>query len=272
MFLAHVNQFKNCDYIVLNQYDKKKVLVNHNGYKIVTNICPHQSSLISVNDGKGLRVCPYHNWTFDLDGNPVTSGRTSHYCKNTDVLTTEKAYVWNSLVFSTPLDFEIKEDFSNFVLMEQRTDLVYNDSRIIMDLFLDVDHIQTVHSDVYDQIGIHDTNVIWDFYKNGSCQTVEQGAEWIAVYPDTMIEWQKGSLFITVAQPVSNNVTRVHVYKYCDSSKLADWELNEFVWETAWKQDREQAENITQFTYSNLEQQKQHYRDYLAENNGTDKR
>ena len=82
MFLAHANQFKNCDYIVLDQYDKKKVLVNHNGYKLVSNVCPHQKSLLSVKDGLGVRVCPYHNWTFDLDGNPLTSGRTGHYCTN----------------------------------------------------------------------------------------------------------------------------------------------------------------------------------------------
>jgi hypothetical protein len=134
-----------------------------------------------------------------------------------------------------------------------------------MDLFLDVDHIQSIHAGVYDLIGITNTQVTWDYYTNGSVQRVDQGALWIAVYPYTMIEWQRGSLFITVATP-KGNISKVSVFKYIDKDYNTQWKLNEQVWETAWAQDKAQAEIITRFADENLEPQKQHFREFLKIN------
>jgi hypothetical protein len=151
------------------------------------------------------------------------------------------------------------------VLVESRIDKVKANYKNIMDLFLDVDHIQTVHQGVYDLIGITNTDVQWKYYDNGSVQTVAQGASWIAVYPYTMIEWQAGSLFITVAVPDGEN-SNVNVFKYRDINNTDNWKLNEYVWEKAWAQDKQQAELITEFAQSNLEPQKIHFREFL---NGT---
>jgi phenylpropionate dioxygenase-like ring-hydroxylating dioxygenase large terminal subunit len=265
MFLAHKNSIGQNSYHVLNQYDKKKVLVKSENFSLVSNICPHQQSLLSVKNGTGNRVCPYHNWSFTIGGSPITSGRTGYYCQNNTALKTEQVYEWNSLLFSTDVDFKCDHDFSKLILMEHRIDSVKADYRNIMDLFLDVDHIPTVHAGVYDMIGITDTNVNWQFYHNGSIQTVAQGASWIALYPNTMIEWQKGSLFVTVALPIDNNLSKVCVYKYMDYTYSTLWNINEKVWETAWAQDKAQAELITKFSenLSNLEPQKIHYRDFL---------
>jgi phenylpropionate dioxygenase-like ring-hydroxylating dioxygenase large terminal subunit len=233
--------------------------------QLVSNICPHQKSIISTSNGSGNRVCPYHNWTFDINGEPITSGRTVHYCKNETPLHTEPVFEWNSLLFSIPVNFNIVEKFDTMVLMESRVDKVKASYKNIMDLFLDVDHIQSVHRGVYDLIGITDTNVQWSYHDNGSIQTVKQGAFWIAVYPYTMIEWQKGALFITVANPNDNN-SDVCVFKYADANNINDWKTNEYVWEKAWAQDKQQAELITEFSQSNLEPQKIHFRNFLKTN------
>jgi hypothetical protein len=163
------------------------------------------------------------------------------------------------------VEFDIDVDLTNLVLVEGRVDIVNASPNIIMDLFLDVDHIQTVHVGVYDLVGIHNTDVEWKYYNNGSVQTVKEGARWIAVYPNTMIEWQKGSMFITVAIP-SGEYSNVYVFKYMDKNYLDDWKLNESVWETAWSQDKNQAELLTEFAQRNLEQQKIHFRDFLKYN------
>jgi phenylpropionate dioxygenase-like ring-hydroxylating dioxygenase large terminal subunit len=262
MFLAHTLSINDGSYIVLEQTERKQVLVNANGYSIVSNICPHQGSLISQNNGKGNRVCPYHSWSFKLDGTPLSSGRTEYYCKNETPLVKVSAFKWNSLLFSTPVDFKISEKFDNLKLIECRTDIVNASYQTIMDLFLDVDHIQSVHSGVYDLVGITDTSVSWDYYSNGSIQTVSQGAQWIAVYPYTMIEWQQGSVFITVAKSFGNQ-SKVFVFKYMDLKYPDKWEINEKVWETAWAQDKQQAESITGFSQENLEPQKIHFREFL---------
>jgi phenylpropionate dioxygenase-like ring-hydroxylating dioxygenase large terminal subunit len=266
MFLAHKSSITELSYKVLDQYQKKKVLVNDNGvYKLVSNICTHQQSLLSITDGKGARVCPYHNWSFKLDGTPLTSGRTEYYCKNTENLKTEPVYEWNGLLFDSLVEFDIDVNLNNLVLLESRVDVVNASPNIIMDLFLDVDHIQTIHAGVYDLIDIHNTDVEWKYYNNGSVQTVKEGARWIAVYPNTMIEWQRGSMFITVAIP-SGEYSNVYVFKYMDKNYVDDWKLNESVWETAWSQDKNQAELLIEFSQQNLEQQKIHFRDFLKYN------
>ena len=266
MFLAHKSSISELSYKVLDQFQKKKVLVNDHGiYKIVNNVCTHQQSLISLKDGKGTRVCPYHNWSFNLDGSPLASGRTEYYCKNTENLKTEPVYEWNGLLFDSPVEFDIDVNLNNLVLIEARVDAVNASPNIIMDLFLDVHHIQTVHFGIYDLIGIYNTDVEWKYYNNGSVQTVKEGARWIAVYPNTMIEWQKGSMFITVAIPIGDH-SNVYVFKYMDKDYVDDWKLNESVWETAWSQDKNQAELLTKFPQKNLEQQKIHFRDFLNAN------
>ena len=265
MFLIHKASATPNYYQVLNQFNREKVLVNSDGVRLVSNICPHQQSLISTTNGTGNRVCPYHNWSFTLEGQPITSGRTEYYCKNSNPLESSEVYEWNSLLFTTPVDFAITHKFNNMILMENRIDVVKADYRNVMDLFLDIDHIQTVHAGVYDMIGITNTDVKWNYYKNGSVQSVSQGAEWISLYPHTMIEWQQGSLFITVALP-NADTTNVHVFKYMDSDSSAMWKLNEYVWETAWSQDKNQAELLTEFAQRNLEQPKIHFRDFLNYN------
>jgi len=266
MFLAHQNHIEKNSYKPLEQFNKKKVLVHSDEFKLVSNICPHQKSLISLDRGEGLRVCPYHNWSFGLDGDPIASGRTADYCKNETPLETYPLFNWNYLLFTEKVNFDIDISFKNLILMEERIDFVNANFKTIIDIFLDVDHIQSVHTGVYDLVGITNTNVNWKYYDNGNVQTVEQGALWITVYPYTMIEWQLGSLFVTVAQPYTDNKTKVSVFKYADKNYLERWKLNEKVWETAWQQDRAQAEIMSEFSNTNLEPQKKHFRNFLNEN------
>jgi hypothetical protein len=157
------------------------------------------------------------------------------------------------------------------VLKEQRTDHVKADPRIVMDLFLDVDHIPTVHAGVYDIIGITDVrDVRWTYHDWGSLQLVHNNervnAAWLAVYPGTMIEWQRGALFITVVHPTTSTTEcEVEVFKYMDTEQSDLWEMNQQIWETAWSQDRAQAEKIVEFQTdtSKLEESKKHFRKFL---------
>jgi hypothetical protein len=152
-----------------------------------------------------------------------------------------------------------------------------------MDVFLDVDHIPVVHRGVYDQIGLHNVaEVEWQYHEWGSVQYVSRnvgyaddfestlldedrqnkyGAVWLAVYPGTMIEWQPGAVFITVAGETKNNQTPVQVYKYRDTRyNDLNWTLNSQIWELAWSQDKAQVGLITEVSLDNLEEHKLHFR------------
>lgn len=283
MFVHHINDLKNNEYIPV--CDRKKVVTCSDGkYQLVSNVCPHQKSLISTKKGRGARVCPYHGWSFQLDGTPISNGRTE--CKNQTALASTPLYEWNGLLFTQPVDCEKFADFSNLELVEQRIDTVLGDAITIMDVFLDVDHIPVVHRGVYDQLGLTNvTQVDWTYYDWGSLQSVPRntgfhegfestllaedhanhmGAAWLAVYPGTMIEWQPGAVFITVTGATENNLTPVHVFKYRDTRYSDDnWSMNERMWELAWYQDKELVSLITEVSSDNLELQKLHFRKSL---------
>lgn len=267
MFLAHTNDLKNKTYIPVTQLDKRNALVLDNEYKLVSNVCPHQGSIISSSPGDtDIRVCPYHNWSFELSGKPIASGRTNHYCQNSKHLSTKEVFEFNHLLFTKDIACKQLEwlDLSNMKLVEQRVDQVAADPTHIMDIFLDVDHIETVHKGVYDKLGFPSINEVqWHYYDWGSLQLIRKGevygAAWLAVYPGTMIEWQDGALFITVAKS-SKVGTDVHVFKYMDITREEDWPLNNQVWEESWQQDRDQAERMTAVFNTNLEESKKHFR------------
>jgi phenylpropionate dioxygenase-like ring-hydroxylating dioxygenase large terminal subunit len=274
MFLAHKNDHKGMHF-PLEQLDKTKVLVNVEQPFMVSNICPHQNSIISTVPGQGNRVCPYHNWSFTQEGIPVTSGRTIHYCKNETPLEKFPVHTFNNLLFSNPVNCSELDflDLSNMELVEQRVDVVDADPTTIMDLFLDVDHIQTVHLGVYERIGIPKIdNVLWTYFDWGSLQLVKHDdvvkAAWLAVYPGTMIEWQPGAMFITVCTPDSEK-TKVSVFKYKDTRyNDKNWQINSDTWEIAFSQDKHQSESIVRFSDINnhLEESKIHFRSWLQEN------
>lgn len=270
MFLGHVNDIKNNQYVVLNQYNRHYVLTNTvAGYKRVSNVCPHQKSLISLGTGVDNRTCNYHGYSFDIHGNGLN---------NSCQLESLDTYTVNSLVFSEPIDINIPYDLSYMELVESRTDIVNADYRNIVDLFLDVQHIKHLHAGVYDTIGLENiSEVDWEYYTNGSLQSVKRNSEtfsehiisseknnsawWLTVYPNTMIEYQPGSLFITI----SLGSNKVLVYKYKDSRYSDEsYNINNMVWETAWKQDVSQAEILTEFTSDNLCVAKQHYRKFIS--------
>jgi nitrite reductase/ring-hydroxylating ferredoxin subunit len=274
MFLSHTNDIKNGWSIPLAVYQNLKILNNNNGqYQIFSNICPHQGSLILASMRQGI-ACQYHGWSWNDNGQATASG-AAKIC-NTTRLPVTTAYVSNGLVFSKSINLDyLGIDFNSMELIEHRIDKVTANCNNIMDVFLDVDHIPVVHKDVYDKIGIHgDAIVEWDYYDWGSVQKVQAtsisnskwAAIWIAIYPGTMIEWQPGSLFITVCLPTKDDCTSVLVWKYKDSNSTTEqWVTNETIWETAWEQDQHQSSSIVKFAdYKMLEESKLHFRNWLT--------
>lgn len=281
MFLAHRNDIKPGSWQVLNQTKGTKTLLNNDGtYCLQSNICTHQGSKIRTGAGSGLAtVCPYHGYSWNKDGSPRASGLVGHAngsvaCENKKHLETSPVYEWSGFLFSEPVKTDL--DLSgNYQLEEYRKDTVASSHIAIMDLFLDVDHIPTVHRGLYDAIDITEVkNIQWKNWPGGSVQIVpssqtEQGAVWMAQYPGTMFEWQPGAVFITVNQPLSDDTTQVHVFKYRDLDyPESTWKLNEGIWETAWQQDRNQSEMLEPgwrcVNINNLDPEKQYFRQYVA--------
>jgi phenylpropionate dioxygenase-like ring-hydroxylating dioxygenase large terminal subunit len=277
MFLAHTNQKLLLD---LPQTNKTKRLVTTSaGTKLLSNICPHQRSKLNL-VGSTLS-CPYHAWTFTIEGKPIGNGNTE--CKNHVDLEQYPLYQVGNFLFDIPVDLPHLDFLHNdyLELVEYRVDEVDAPKEVIIDLFLDVSHIPIMHKGVYDQIGIdHKLRVDWYYSNNSSLQLVYRDdstseyslefdtklgykAAWLTLYPGTMIEWQPGAMFITIAENTKFGYSKVHVFKYRDTRyNTGVWKLNIDIWETAWQQDKDQSELIDGINYTNLEQGKQHYVDW----------
>ena len=288
MFLGHVNDLQDNEWRVYPQLNEWALSKSDGKYFLISNICPHQGSFFKDTQGKNIRRCPYHGWSFRHTGEPIGSGTTEHICKNTENLKTKEVYIWNGFIFSEPHD--LPESFintDNLKLVEHRVDTVMSNFKNIVHLFLDVDHIPVVHPKVYNQLVSEE--IIWSIHDSSSLQLVPAnnefssnytesflpqdknlpyGAAWFTVYPYTMMEWQPGAWFITTAIPTSQGTTDVSVYKYRDMNYSdANWKLNEEIWETAWSQDCTQSEMIVlNAEQKHLEQPKVHYNEWLKRN------
>ena len=282
MFLAHLKDLQDTIVKPLIQFNKKKILLNNDGFRLANNICPHQGSLILTKPADNIK-CRYHGWEWNYSGDPISSGNTT-VC-NEYKLSLKDTYEINSLVFSEKIDLDrIKDiDLSFMQLVETRIDCVNTDYKNIIDVFLDVDHIPIVHEAVYNSIGITD-EVEWHYYDWGNIQLVHKSTEysqefkdtlknmpeqalaafWITVYPYTTIEWQPGAMFVNVCVPKDTG-TDVCVFKYRDTRyNDKNWEINSDIWETAWTQDKTQSENIVarSMHYPHLEASKIHFREW----------
>ena len=100
---GHVSQLKSKgDYLTIDIVGHPVIVIrdNENVVKIYSNVCAHRSSRLL--DGAGntkLIVCPYHAWTYNLDGNlrGAPHMRKEHV---KDVCLNElRSEIWNGLIF-----------------------------------------------------------------------------------------------------------------------------------------------------------------------------
>jgi phenylpropionate dioxygenase-like ring-hydroxylating dioxygenase large terminal subunit len=255
-FLAHTTELDTDAVKPVSQLDNK-LLVKGDTTQLFNNICPHQLSRICSKKQNELK-CQFHGWTWDLNGNGDINLKGTPVFKD------------NGLLFTD--NISIKEfaglHIEQYKLVAERVDIVNANWKNIVDLFLDVDHIPIVHKGVYEQIGITDkAKIDWSYYDWGNVQTVHDEnnklvAIWAMVYPYSMIEWQAGSLFITVCKPIGDS-TAVTVFKYSDPD-TSYYQDNSRIFEAAWSQDKNQAENIVMFPKVSDDTQKMHFRNYLT--------
>jgi phenylpropionate dioxygenase-like ring-hydroxylating dioxygenase large terminal subunit len=273
VFLAHVNDIAPGVKKPLSQLNNLQTLVNNDRqYFLANNICPHQRSRIVAKEQTEFK-CQYHGWSWNDDGTAKDAG-TTKVCNNSK-LVLKPTFETNGLLFKDPIEDTTvlnKIDFTKMVKVSERVDHIKSDYRHIMDVFLDVDHIPVLHPGVYDKIGVEGVpKVEWNYYSWGNIQQVKLPdntvrAVWAAVYPYTMIEWQPGALFVTVAKP-NGDSTDVSVLTYQDPDcDPALQKLNAEIFDIAWQQDSQQAEAIVEYVLDGpyVDESKRHFRNWLA--------
>lgn len=105
---GHVNQIPDIGSHLLCRVANESLLVVRTAahkIKAFLNMCPHRGARL-VNEESGCRkniVCPYHAWTFDLDGGLLGIPSQKHYLPDLRLedhrLTSIRTEVWRGLVF-----------------------------------------------------------------------------------------------------------------------------------------------------------------------------
>jgi phenylpropionate dioxygenase-like ring-hydroxylating dioxygenase large terminal subunit len=78
-FIAgHVSQLPDKGDFIVTRLDKESAIIvrgSDGELKAFANVCRHRGSLVCLQDEGSVRkfVCPYHGWTYDIDGNLVAA-------------------------------------------------------------------------------------------------------------------------------------------------------------------------------------------------------
>ncbi len=173
--LAHVSQIPEPgDFVAVNLLGEPVVAVHGKDgeMRVLSRVCPHRGMDI-MPDGTGsqrLLLCPYHSWTFDLDGRLKgcpEMGRAEGFCRDDVGLAEFRSEVWNGFVFVN-LDGEaprtISEQYATFsdsiapwklaemkVVIEQSWDCPFN-WKVMVENFMESYHHAGAHAKTLQQV------------------------------------------------------------------------------------------------------------------------
>jgi phenylpropionate dioxygenase-like ring-hydroxylating dioxygenase large terminal subunit len=108
IYVGHVNQMPGIgSYLLCRVANENPLVMRTSTHKIKAylNMCPHRGARL-VSDESGCNkniVCPYHAWTFDLNGDLLGVPAQRHYLPDMSVaahaLTAFRTEVWRGLIF-----------------------------------------------------------------------------------------------------------------------------------------------------------------------------
>ena len=154
--------------------------------KAFSNVCPHRSSRIVAGSGHARRlVCPYHSWTYDLDGRLVGAPfmqATSEFSVDRIRLRELNCTLWQGFVYVSlnpdaedfgqhlkELDAQIgKLEFADYVPVHTETEVWQSNWKCLVENYMDVYHLHRVHADSFAKYGSHEDSTYFfpgnDFY------------------------------------------------------------------------------------------------------------
>lgn len=180
--VGHISELTNPgDYLTFDVIGEPILVVcdNDNNIRAYANVCQHRSAIIASDKGKRSSfVCPYHSWSYDLNG-----CLRSAPCMNLDKKDLEKVKlpeyrveVWQSFVFVSlnpdvePLAPQLEKleprispfNHGNYkVVIREDAELECN-WKVLVENFCDGYHVMTVHKNTLEPGHPSTTYHAWD--------------------------------------------------------------------------------------------------------------
>lgn len=255
-----------------------------NHIRVFHNFCPHRGTqLVKEACNKKLVVCPYHAWSFELNGSLRQAPGFKKCNKHNFGLKPVRTTIWNDVVFInfsgdapdletmiSPLESRWKaHDFS---ILRPSASLIYEFSanwKLIVENFLECYHVPCVHprlatyskfadrypilfadefigqgSNAYKPETIKAELPRWPHISGGS----EFQAEYVMFFPNTLIGRMPDHVFIWTLNPVSPHETieRLQFYFIGDESMSDHLQTDREATLRRWKEVNDEDHDIVQ--------------------------
>ena len=172
--------------------------------KAFANVCLHRCASLLKGNGHVTRIsCPYHSWTYGLDGQLIGApfmDRTPNFDKNKFKLKELKCDIWEGFVYVsldeniTSLDkslagiTDLVKDFrmADYVPIFETVETWNTNWKCLVENFMDSYHIHRVHKDSFAKYG--NSEDITDLYPGGNQYTYHliqeyEGRESVYAHP-----------------------------------------------------------------------------------------
>lgn len=280
---------------ILNQGDLKPLTIagqpifiirnEKNEISAFHNLCRHRNlQLVSEasNCGRMIR-CPYHSWSYDLDGNlkntPFFGGEAKQLCEGFDLkqngLATIDCQLWHDWIF---VNFDSKaEPFDTFI-QPLKTMLGDNDVtqyrpvatvefddiacnwKLLMENFIEPYHVQFVHKTttsqpLQDHYAVIKGNCLGSAVDLTDQQVAQSGegtlgvtSQYLTLFPNfVMGTYQPDQLGVHLNIPINANTTKqcrvIYIHKDAEYSDEQIQELKD-LWHSVHLEDHEMAERL----------------------------
>ncbi len=218
--------------------DAKMLRHTEEGIVLMSNVCRHRQAIMLKGRGNTKHtVCPLHRWTYDDQGDLLGA---PHF-KDKPCLNLEKQALknWNGLLFHggehnlidslSRMGVATELDFEGYVLDKVMVEEYNFNWKTFIEVYLEDYHVAPFHPGLGSFVTCDDLK--WEFGDWWSVQTVgvnhglkragskvyeawqksvlnyqngdspKQGAIWLTIYPNVMVEWYPNTLVVSTIIP-----------------------------------------------------------------------
>lgn len=242
-YVGHMSQFKKPgDYITTEIADRPIIIsYGHDGeIRAFYNVCSHRASKLVEGEGnKSIFSCPYHAWTYRLDGslnrapnmNGVENFNHKDFCLKTIKLEIFCSFIFVNLdekaasmssIFPDLFQHIEKYDLSNLKKVRVKETICKSNWKIGIDNYLECDHCSIVHKALVSKLDMNQYEfVMHDNYSyqgtplkgNKPDFGLGEGGRYYWLYPNTWFSFDPGPANLSIHQsiPIDHKETK-YVY------------------------------------------------------------
>lgn len=241
-FAGHISQVaKAGDYFTI-EVEGESILISRaqdGELRAFYNVCLHRASKLAEGSGnKKVLTCPYHAWTYHLDGKlnkapnfkGVEDFNPDHFCLKQVRIEVQTSFIFVNLDLDAPsmshvfgsLFESVKHfDYASLKLARVKEDIVPCNWKVTVDNYLECDHCPVIHKGFVNTLDMDNYEITtFENYsyqgvplRGGSDRPEEMGqnGRYYFIYPNMWLSMNPGLPNVSINQsiPIDHQTTRV---------------------------------------------------------------